>query len=265
MLQQFADNYIEIGELIHHLITNFWFIESAQRAGIQDKEDTELTEQEKKRLKETLTRLHKICGAISLPVSESLLSSRINDLPESSRELNLLIDALKNELKSHLFLHVNPDRAKHFNTSGISDSDDAIRCFPKAYEELREASNCYALERDTGAVFHAMRAAEIAVRALAAKLGVNFPMPLEQVEWQNLLDKINAEIRAIGQSPKTASKPKQLELYSQAAAQLGYLKDGWRIHVAHARATYDQQQAVQAINHTASLIKTMAPEISEPA
>ena len=53
--------------------------------------------------------------------------------------------------------------------------------FPSAMEDLDEAGKCYATGRHRATVFHVIRAAEWALRALARAAGVNGQ--LDYKEW----------------------------------------------------------------------------------
>jgi hypothetical protein len=104
-----------------------------------------------------------------------------------------------------------------------------------------------------------MRGAEIGVRSLASELGgIVFSTDITLVEWAQILDKIDSRIRDMKQLPKGVKKDEDLQFYSEAASQFRYFKDGWRVRVAHARATYDEQQALNVLDHTMTFFLTLA-------
>ena len=110
-----------------------------------------------------------------------------------------------------------------------------------------------------------MRAGEIGVRALSEALGVQFNVPADQVEWRKHQNQIAGKITQIENGAKSAQRAADLEFYGQNAAQLQYFNDGWRIRAAHARATYDEGQAISVLNHTIELIDGLASRVKEPA
>jgi hypothetical protein len=166
------------------------------------------------------------------------------------------------EVKEKTLYYIPPHLAKYYH---IDLPDEvSILSFPSAASEIIWAGRCLAVGLPTASVFHSMRAAEIGVRALGTALGVTFCFPIELAEWQNILDQIDAKIRNLKNQPRSPQKDSDLEFYSQAAAQFRYFKDGWRIRVAHARATYDEEQATDVVDHVRSFFVTLAGRLSEP-
>jgi len=198
-----------------------------------------------------------------LPVSYELIKTRIATLPKTSGEFDVLLDAVKAEMQAILFLRVPSDRATYYEHKGIL-KPSAREGFPTAYIELQKAGNAYALGLYTASVFHCSRAAEIGVRALATKLGVKFPYPLELADWQNMLDQIASKIKAMGPKPKSKKKDADLKFYSEAGAQFGYFKDAWRVRVSHARENYEQDHALRILNHTCEFFEGLSERLSEP-
>ena len=172
---------------------------------------------------------------------------------------------IRAEIKSKLFLYIPSDRARFYEYDNVL-SEKARDAFPSAYKELKEAGSCYAAERYTACVFHAMRAAEIGLRALGHQVGVSFPdKPLELAEWQNIIQMAEARIKEIvDKQSKGLAKDEDQKFYGQAAAQFRYFKDGWRIRVAHARETYVGSQAYAVLSHARDFFETLAERLREP-
>jgi hypothetical protein len=61
--------------------------------------------------------------------------------------------------------------------------------------------------------------------------------------WKNVIDGIEKKIRELEGMKTGQVKDAKLKAYSEAAVQFRYFKDAWRNHVAHLRATYDDDQA----------------------
>lgn len=256
MLRVFASTYVELGVRL----------EAAAQILNEANDITKspwgrpLTNDEKDELVDLLSDMWKECVDLSLDVSAALLTERIVNPPSTARELDILRDAIKAELRTRLFLFVPQHLAKYHD---LHTEDRIIDAFPSVGNEFRSAGNCIATGEFTAAVFHAMRAAEIGVRVLAKELEVSFPFELELAEWANLLDKIEAKIREMKLLPRNLEKDEKVQFYSEAASQFRYLKDGWRSRLAHGRATYGELQAQEIVDHTLSFFGTLARRFKE--
>jgi len=78
---------------------------------------------------------------------------------EAYDELRVLRECIEADLETKWFAFLLPDKVK-FMTESTNDWKIVIQAIPDAENDIREALYCYALERDTGAVFHSMRVAE---------------------------------------------------------------------------------------------------------
>lgn len=102
------------------------------------------------------------------------------------------------------------------------------------------------------------------MRAMAKELGVSFPdKPIELAEWQNILDKADSIVVNMKNLPRGTHKDEELKFYSQACVQLRYFKDAWRIRVAHARETYEDDQARRIFDHTLEFFETLSGRLRE--
>lgn len=229
----------------------------------------ELNEKTRENLTLFINDLRILAGEFDLPTSSALLGAAAGDLPRTSREMNWLLLSVRAEVNGKLFLYVPNERSGFYEKDDIL-SEKATKAFPTAHIELREAGNCYAAERYTACVFHAMRAAEIGLRALAVDLEVEFPdKPLELAEWQNIIQKSESQIEAIvnkraRDKDQAKERDENRKFYSSAASQFRYFKDGWRIRVAHARETYTGSQALSVLSHAREFFEELSERLSEP-
>jgi hypothetical protein len=213
-------------------------------------------------VKEAIAALSDLSEKIGLTTSLTLLNARKNNLPKTRREWEILIDAVRAELESNLFLFVPRHRAK-FHELKLPSTVTAA--FPTASRELVAAGNSLAVGLYTACVFHSMRAAEIGVRVLGKTLRVSFPKhPIELAEWQNILEQAESKIDDMKKLPKGQAKDDKLKFYSQAAVQFRYFKDAWRVRVAHARETYEESPAEKVFAHTVEFFETLATRLKEP-
>src|SRR5262249_46230212 len=138
-------------------------------------------------------------------------------------------------------------------------SDAALLAFPMANTELQESSNCYALGRNTAAVFHAMRAAEIGLWAVARALNVTLSYPNELAQWLTLIQQIESKITVLQQSlSKGTAKDEELAFYGDAAIHFLCFKDAYRSRTAHARASFDETKALSVLKHSSEFFEALS-------
>lgn len=120
--------------------------------------------------------------------------------------------------------------------------------FPSSSEDIAEAGRSLGYGLNTAVVFHLMRAMELAIQALAAKLGV------ENVDkvWGKLLADINA---AIVKMPKG----KDRDAWSENCSQLYHVKQAWRNPTMHPKKTYTDAEAKALFDAVGSFMRHLAP------
>jgi hypothetical protein len=98
-------------------------------------------------------------------------------------EIRYVKDGLIKEAFYRRFLHIEKDRIDFLEKDNLFGIEVADK-FSSAIRDIKEAGNCLAAECGTATVFHLMRAAEFAMRALARDREVSFSdKPLEEKEW----------------------------------------------------------------------------------
>ena len=254
-----AEGYFDLGMSAQDARTMFMHLESEVKKGhiVQG-----FSARDVKDVQMTLALLRQMCGALDLRVAHNLLEMYKLDIPETERELDILIHAVKAELRSIQFLFMPADHAKYYDL--VLQSTVTV-AFPLASKELVAAGNCLAASLYTACVFHSMRAAEIGVRVLGMTLGVSFPdKPIELAEWQTILEQSEKKIREMQHLQPKQHKDEELNFYSQAAMQFIFFKDAWRVRVAHARETYEELAATRVFAHTLEFFEVLATRLSEP-
>jgi hypothetical protein len=263
MMRVFAQNYLKLGMEIQDIVIVLDQVAVLNLYREEGEPEPTLTAPEKEDLGKTLAVMSRMCGDLGLRISGDLIKAALHDRPQTKREYEQLIRALRAEIDDKLFLFVPSHVAPYYEFDKII-SDAAKLAFPTAYNELREGGNAFACGLNTACVFHAMRAAEIGVRALGQTLGVSFPNhPIDLAEWHNILDQSESKITAMKNLRRSAQKDEELHFYSQAATQFRFFKDGWRVRVAHARATFNEAQAKEAIDHVRSFFETISARLKE--
>jgi hypothetical protein len=172
-----------------------------------------------------------------------------------------LLHDLMAELKDATFLRITPEKRAAYEQPTPPFGNEVFDTFPSAQRDVAAASRCFALDEWTACVFHLMRALEQGLRAFASKVGLSADA-VAQENWKNVIDQIESKIREIEAQPKSSAKTEMLKAYSLAAAQFRYIKDAWRNHVTHGRATYDEPEAESILSHTRDLMRSLVPIVS---
>jgi len=225
-----------------------------------------LGERHLKALGGALGQLMRECGKLELPMVNALLS-RIKAELDSGQDLNVramqqqiheLTSRLYDELATSVIYQLEPLKAKQYETPEGFWGSDISRAFPSAMADLVDASKCYGLDRDTAAVFHAMRALEIALGCMARV----FAVPADHTNWHNIIEQIEAKVRDLSKTKPKNWKQDQ-EFYSQAASYFLVIKDAWRNYTAHARGRYDSDEAFRVMNNVCGFMKKLAERLHE--
>jgi hypothetical protein len=91
-----------------------------------------LHDSDKERVKNDIVALSDLWNRIGLTTSLSLLKDRENDIPQPKREWEILVAAVRAELKTNLFLFVPSHRAKYYEMTLLSTVTGG---FPTASKE----------------------------------------------------------------------------------------------------------------------------------
>jgi hypothetical protein len=260
MQKVFGENYIALGRQLQALTVAFHMIDLLPPDRLdRDEHETEC--------RKCLKSMIKTCEELGFSSSQELVSHAYDDLPQTGREFDLLIRAVMAEVRKTFFLYVPSHVSKYYEWAGIV-SDGVIDAFPKASQEIRAGGTSLASGLHTACVFHAMRAAEIGLRALGNvhQIKIKSGKPLELAEWREILDGLSGAALALENLPNiTPTKEADLHFLSEAAAQFRFFKSGWRVRVAHGRATYNESEAIEAIDHVRSFFETLATRLKEPS
>lgn len=255
MLTFFARPLVMLGEQIADIHTILIF---------QDK-DKALDAEELNSLLEHLAAIYKICEELNLDVSKTLFEDARTAPPKTDDEFAILKRALYAELKNKLLIYIPSHKRKYFHHKQFI-SESVLKAFPNAHQELSAAGQPFAVGLYTATVFHAMRAVELGLRAMAVELKIEIPMlSLENVDWETLIRKIESEVQAMKDLKRTDDKSKLQHFYSDACMQFRYFKDGWRVRTAHVKAVYDEPQAQTALDHAQEFFKTLSTKLKEPS
>lgn len=263
MLKENADEYVQLGSRITDARLIYEFGENFTSESVNG--ERILSEKGIAELKAEFSRLFKLAKRLNLPVSMKMLGRRMvydDQIPKTVDAFDMLMEIFSDELQSQLFLAVPPRQAAYYEHDNLLP-EAARLAFPMATAEMRMAGNAFALDLYTDSVFHCMRALEYALRALATDVGLTF----DAQQWQNIIDQIEGKVndmRTHGISGMAKiDKDARLQFLSASAKEFAYFKDGWRNYVAHTKATYGRQQALNVLNHVRDFIKRLSDHLKE--
>lgn len=164
---------------------------------------------------------------------------------------------LLTELSANWFLAIPADQRELYEQRTAPFGDAVEARFPKAAKDIRAAARCFALNEWTACVFHLMRTLEHGLRWLAVEVGLGADAMAHE-NWKNVIDLIEAKIRAMEGLPKSPEKIARLKELSRLASQFRYFKDAWRNHVSHAHESYDDREAENVWHHVKTFMEQMA-------
>jgi hypothetical protein len=122
--------------------------------------------------------------------------------------------------------------------------------YPSMIFDLEEAAKCLALGRATASAFHAMRALEVSIRALAAFLEIEDPTKPTDRNWGTVLKAIKGAMD--DQFPAKSRMPGTDGCKVEAIyVTLDAIKNPWRNGTMHAENVYQPHEAnhiLQAVN-----------------
>lgn len=198
------------------------------------------------------------------------LKKPLVDVSTVASLLNGVKADLIHSLGGPIFLLVSADRVAYFDQEQLFGREVG-EAFPSAQQDLRETGNCMAAECCTAAVFHLMRAAEIALRALSRDRGLSYPhSSIDEQQFGQLVSTLDSKLNAMGLAdkklwPSESVKKKQIKFYNRVVIEFRAFNEVFRKHVSHAGrdAFYDRHQAFSAFNHVRTFMQLLATKISE--
>jgi hypothetical protein len=178
---------------------------------------------------------------------------------ELSHRLEAIAFLFQTQTDKHRFFRLTPEESRMFDGVDLFGAE-VTKAFPSSETtyEITEAGKCLALGRHTATVFHLMRVLEKGLKALAAKLNIQFSIPFDYQNWQNIIEQIESEIKKLDQQKAGQFKTDTLKSYSELAKQFRYFKDAWRNTVSHSRESYGPEQALSIYRHVREFMVDLA-------
>jgi hypothetical protein len=164
---------------------------------------------------------------------------------------------IEDELKGKLFLYIQPEKAKFYESPEPLFGDAVAKSFPSASDDIAEAGKCLATDRGTAAVFHLMRVMEAGLKTLAKQLAIPYAP-----SWESYLRQIAAQLE-LDWKDKAPEWKKDQEFYSEAAAHLSAVKFAFRNPTMHIVKQYTPESAEEIYNSVRMFMRHLATKLSE--
>jgi hypothetical protein len=205
------------------------------------------------------------------------LHARQVEPAEVSTEAQHAREVVEEELLKLRFLYVPESRVEYLDRAAPF-GPRVQQKFRSATYDLLEAGNCLAVDCNTAAVFHLMRAVEWGLRALCAHLGFHEVVerydrsglgqheyrPIEYSTWDKILGQLRPRIdERIATIENRLEKQSAQEFYLKALQELMAIKDAWRNHVMHTRVTYEPDDVIAIWSHVKRLMVTLSERVEE--
>jgi hypothetical protein len=210
---------------------------------------------------QVLEMIRYCCESIGLSISVKCvdklfaLGEKGCTVKEFADSLEQLGETITWEMEDKMFMFIPASRSERYEQEQAF-GDTVAKNFTSSSFDIKEAGNCFASARYTASVFHLMRVLESGLVAFA-KL---FPsVPTNKENWQQIIEKIESEIRALPRAPikPTDWKEKQ-EQYSQIANNFMFFKDAWRNYTAHLRGKYTEEEADSIYRNVRTFMQALA-------
>ncbi len=205
-------------------------------------------------------QLKDTCERLDLIVASATIDARMQSGRISADQVEVLVEAVKAEMASRLFLRVPSDRAKFWERDPALPEQVRIN-FPAAVGELRSAGTAYACGLWNASVFHSMRAAEQGLLVISDKLSI---ARAEGDNWGNIIQKAEASLRAMAEAKNSPGKTEKVRSLSELLVDARLFKDAWRNHVSHSLVGYNDGQALEIMKSVARFLTAVSATISAP-
>jgi hypothetical protein len=159
------------------------------------------------------------------------------------------------EMETHVVLLIPASAKKYFEEQQFPS--ESVAAFPSATEDMIEAGKCFALGRYTACVMHLSRIVEVGLRCIVQEL----PEVKLKHDWGGQLNEIEKELEKRYKFAG-ARTPDDL-FFSEAASQIGHMKNAWRNPSMHVDRRYNDEVAGDIFNAVKAFMRHLATRLSE--
>jgi hypothetical protein len=175
-------------------------------------------------------------------------------LAELMGALEYLLKTFRDEVDARPMFIMPPGAVELLEQRAPAFGPEVQDAFPSSENDIAEAARCLAMQRYTACVMHLMRALEVPLDALARRCGVE-----AKANWNTLLNDIEARIRERRSDRDAVAE----QWMAEAATHFRFIKNAWRNHAMHARASYDEAQARDIYGSVRSFLQQLAAHLDE--
>lgn len=161
----------------------------------------------------------------------------------------------RREMKTIVVLFIRPGEAQWYEQPFVF-GDKVSEKFASAAEDISESGKCLALDRGTACVMHLSRVVESGLRALAKELGLP-----RRNDWGKHLDDIDKELSK--RYKASGSRTDDEQFFSEAAAQIGHIKNAWRNPSMHVDRSYSPSRAHEILAAIRSFMQHLSTRLGE--
>jgi len=188
---------------------------------------------------------------------------RTNPEPIEAAEIINLITDLRQRFEDELsridFGFIPKAKAPYY--LGYSFGREFDKKFPELRREVEDAARSYSHDLYTASVFHLMRVMEVGVQYFGRQLGVKLTttptgnQSIRELTWKEILDGIRGKIKG----PYKTTKAKRRSEERQAlVSHLEAVKEAWRNPTMHPRASYDESECLNILNHVKAFMSDLS-------
>jgi hypothetical protein len=189
-----------------------------------------------------------------------------------NQALHELKMAFLNALAERKFVMIEKQKSEFFEQKKLF-GQAVYDAFSSARTEIKSAGNCLAMNENTAAVFHLMRAAELGMRALARRLYVVLKKnPIDSGGWDEIIKGIKIETDKRWEKykihpPKTKLGKRKLVEFLKfcevARDELNVFKEIWRNNTMHAGLPYNEHEAHGVFIRVRDFMQRLSTKVSE--
>jgi hypothetical protein len=174
------------------------------------------------------------------------------------REIMEIWQRFADELEAVSFVYVEREKLRYYEQDAAFGILVGQR-FPSADYDIREAANCFSLERHTATVMHSMRALEVGLDALGAALKIKRSLKGWGADLQIFGDAWSKQLKM---NPRLSGWKR--EFFPKAFVEFRHFANAWRNRAMHSGVQYGDEEASRVFEHVGSFLRHLATRLSEP-
>jgi len=247
-------------------VTHFEETEDSKKSDCLTRDSARITLERLNEVSEAISGLPTKTTALAIQEMQERLSPRKIEFSyqDAADWIQTIAVTLRRELNLAKTFSINSAEEAYFDVDLSTFGPNFSVAFPSCAYELDEAGKCLALSRSTAAVFHLMRAMEVALAAARACLGIPEPTKDWERNWGKVLDNIKTEMNARNSvNPKRWANPDDKDLFASAYVSLDAVRIAWCNTTMHVESKYTPDEAEHIFVAVRGLMKTLSSRMNE--